>query len=129
MLGTILAAVIGGVAAIIAAWYTVSATKKAQRQTEAANRAIAISTRRAEKFRADGEAYDRAQRINEEIVRALRQEVERLQASLAALRVRLAEEENRSDALERQVDALQRSVNRMSALLAENNIPIPSGGN
>lgn len=111
----VLGYVIGGAFALAAAVYTVWATRKAKETQDA-----------VEKVRADGEAYERAQAINKEIVIELREEVDRLRSQVAELRVQLRAEESRSSDLDSRVELLQRSVNRLRALLVQHDIPIPA---
>lgn len=110
---------VGGLVVLASAVYTQRSAARTSRRTEAARAAMAA-------VRADGEAYDRAMAINKDIVEGLREEVGRLQVALAELRLQFRAEETRSAALEVKIANLQQSVNRMTALLAENKIPIPT---
>lgn len=83
--------------------------------------------RRQNALRADGEAMDRAMRINKDTVDGLRSEITRLQTELNELRRVLRESQTRSEALERHIGALERTVHRMRVLLQTHGIPVPEG--
>lgn len=120
--------VIGGLFALAAVVYTTRSTARAKREQDANEKRAKEAQAAVEKVRADGEAYERAQRINKQITDGLQDEVQRLQDALLQLRLQLKAEETRSEELDVKVDALQRSVNRMTALLLEHNIPVPVWG-
>lgn len=73
-----------------------------------------------------GQAYDRAQRINQEIVEGLRDEIHRLQKELTDVRTDMGRTAHRNVELERLVNSLERSVSRMSALLTQYGIDVPA---
>jgi len=111
----VLGYIIGGAFSFAAVVYTVWATRKAKETSDA-----------VDKVRADGEAYERAQRINTIVTNELQAEVARLNVALAQLRLQLQTEESRSEELDAKVNVLQRSVNRLTLILAEHQIPIPA---
>ena len=126
MNSTLLAAIIGAAAVLLIGYFTLRATSKSQEAQEKAQAAISAQHERDERHRADGEAYERAQRINEQIVHGLEQEVSRHRAELADVRTQLQQEKTRSAELDAKVVVLQLAVSQLSTLLHENNIPIPS---
>lgn len=126
MNSTVLAAVIGAVAVLAVGWFTLRATRKSQEAQEKAQAAIAAQAKRDEQQRVDGEAYERAQRINKQIVDGLEHQVERLTEELSRLRTELLQEKERAEELDAKVVVLQLAVARLSELLKENDIPIPS---
>lgn len=123
---TIVAATLGALAVVFAAVYSVRATRRAQTQTEAAAAAITANQARVAEVRADGEAYARAQKIYQDILAELQEQMARQQRELTDVRRQLALEQQQSADLEQRLETLQTSVNRMRALLIENNIPIPA---
>lgn len=107
VLGPVLAVVAGG----FVSWI-VSALANKRNQRQAA-------------MRADGEAYERAQRINSEVVDGLRAEITRLQHELDGMRQVVRDTQAQNTALERHVAALERSVHRLRVLLQQHGIPLP----
>lgn len=87
---------------------------------------LAVSARRTSRQstaqRVDGQAYDRAQKINERIVADLEAQVERLRKELVEMRDLLRTAKDHSDELERKVAELEATVEHMSELLAQHNI-------
>lgn len=79
-----------------------------------------------DKVRVDGEAYDRAQKINAQIVTALREEITRLNSEMGELRIELNAEKSQSAELQIKLAAMQRTLNRMSAILRDNNLEVPA---
>lgn len=104
----------GGVFALAATIYTVRSTRKSTATVEA-----------VERIRADGEAYERAQTINRQIVTELQAEVSRMQMVIGDLRRQLQEERSNAAALGSTVALLQQSVAKLTQLLVEYKIPLP----
>ncbi len=124
----VIAIIAASLVTLAAAVYTSRASMKMNHHTEEARTAVAAARTTAANVRADGEAYERAMKINQDIVAGMSDEVGRLRAALAELRLQLKAEETRSAALEVRIVNLQLSVNRLSALLAQHSIPIPALG-
>lgn len=114
MTGDVWGYLFGSVFAFAATAYTAWQTRRAKQAQVA-----------VEKVRADGEAYERAQEINKQIVDNLRAEVARLNEALDKVRAQLTAEADHSDELDVKVNLLQLSVNRLSRLLEQHNIAIP----
>lgn len=112
---------VGAVVVLLTTVYTARSTRRA-------NQAVLAAKQQLTRVRVDGEAYDRAQAINQQIVEDLRAEVNRLQRELEALRNQLRAENQHSAQLEDKVRTLQNTVDRLSNLLMQHNITIPSGG-
>lgn len=75
--------------------------------------------------RADGEAYERAQQINKEIVEGLRQELTALQATINQLRRDLMDAQQYSAQLEDHVRNLEATAATMRALLRDAGVTYP----
>lgn len=114
----LLVAVVAGVPSFLA-WRSAQKTKTEMREQRAREDA------RTTLDQVYGAAYDRAQRINQEIVSGLREEIIRLKADLGEMRSQVSHSEHRNVELERQIAALERSVDRMSALLQQHGIELP----
>lgn len=115
----IIVAIIMSVPAFLS-WKTSTATKKALAERSASDLA------RDQLELVYGQAYDRAQRINQEIVQGLREEITRLQGELTGVRVEMTSTAHRNLELERLVNTLERSVSRMSAMLAQYGVDMPA---
>lgn len=75
--------------------------------------------------REDGAAYERASRINEQIVDGLREELTALQDTIRTLRVDLRDAERHSAHLENHVRDLEATAHRMRDLLTSAGIRSP----
>lgn len=95
------------------------------RSSNRANRITAAQQRQIEAVRVDGEAYTRAQEINIQMVRELRDEIGRLQRELSDLRSLLATAAQENMQLRSQIATLQRTVDRLANLLRQHDIPLP----
>jgi septal ring factor EnvC (AmiA/AmiB activator) len=115
---TIVAAVVGGVPAIVAAWFAYRASSNANAQTEETNRIAATKV--------DAEAYSRSQAFYEKLlteadkhIDRLRSQVERLNDELDRVGAQAAQERDVANALRDQVRSLTRQVGAMEGTLAE----------
>lgn len=98
--------------------YTVRANNRAQA-------AIKATDAKLDSQRVDGEAYERANTINGQLIEGLKSEITRLTLQLTDLRAELTEREDREDELEIKVKELQDTVKAMKRLLREHDIAIP----
>lgn len=76
--------------------------------------------------RVDAEAYERAQKINQQIVQALREELERVRGELNEMRRVVETSEQQEGQLKDHIARLHRSLTRALALLSQYNIDIPA---
>jgi hypothetical protein len=100
-------------------------TNRRDRRTEAAKAVIDRGAIELDARRIDGEAIERAQRINEAIVQALQEEVSRLEATIDGLRRDLTAERQRSTELEGHIRQLEDSAATMRRLLRDAGVEYP----
>jgi hypothetical protein len=96
------------------------------RSSESTKRVLADQKTKQDATNALDRAYERAQRINQEIVEGLREEITRLQSELTGVRQEMMTTAHRNLELERLVTTLERSVSRMSAMLAQYGVDLTS---
>lgn len=100
-------------------------TSKRDRDTTRKQAQIEAGKLELDGRRADGEAYERAQRINQEIVDGLRQEHASLLATIGELRRDLLNAQQYSAHLENQVRDLESTAATMGELLRRAGIDYP----
>lgn len=103
--------IIGGLFALAGTVYAARARAREQSRVRQAQSMVERQRGEIEDKRVDGEAYERAQRINEQTVGELRSEVSRLRSDLADERYKREE--------------LTRRVDTLSGLLRRNQITVP----
>lgn len=115
---TIFAAAIGGVPALVAAWFAYQASMRATAITEQGNRVAAIKV--------DAEAYERSQKFYESLmveaekhIERLRTHIERLTDQVDRLNNQLATEQDVSNVLRNQIRALTAQISSMELTLNE----------
>lgn len=115
---TVIAAAVGGVPAIAAAWFAYRASVHANATTEESNRIASTKV--------DAEAYERSQVFYEKLLAEaerhldrLRGQVDRLQDQLDRVNTQLASEQDVSNTLRNQVRSLFTQVNSMEGTLIE----------
>jgi TolA-binding protein len=102
------------------------------KRTDVTKQRIAEGGLELDERRADGEAYERAQKINQEIVQSLERQVERLEQTIDGLRADLAElRERNGELVERNTELaghireLEQSAATMRQLLRRAGIDYP----
>lgn len=117
-----------GVAIVFAAAAGVAAswlTNRHARRTDAAKAMIDEGALELDGRRVDGAAYERAQVINQQIVESLREEVQRLEATIEGLRRDLTSERQRNTNLEGHIRQLEDSAATMRQLLTTAGVEYP----
>lgn len=114
---TVLAAGIGGIPAIAAAWFAYRASMRASETTSETNRIAATKV--------DAEAYTRSQQFYEKLLseadkhlERLRREVDRVNDQLERVNSQLAQEQDVSNSLRNQIRALTTQVGSMETALS-----------
>lgn len=118
---------IGGLGTGLGTFVAGRHTSRRDRETTQQRAIIEEGKLELEDRRADGEAYERAQQINQQIVEGLRQELTALQATIHSLRADLAAAQQHSAKLEDHIRNLEASADTMRQLLRDAGISyVPS---
>src|SRR5215210_3657529 len=107
--GTLIAAGIGGVPAIVAATFAFRSSVRATKATEAANNLAATKV--------DAEAYERSQAFYEKTLTEAEKQIDRLRSQIDRLTTQLAQEQDVSNVLRNQVRTLATQIGSLEATL------------
>lgn len=101
-------------------------TNRRSNRTAAAKSVIDRGKLELENRREDGEAYERANQINQQIVESLRSELTALQATIASLREDLAAARADNSELRARIRELESSARTMQGLLDQAGVDHPA---
>ncbi|WP_375490215.1 hypothetical protein [uncultured Jatrophihabitans sp.] len=131
---TVLGYIIGAVLVLLGTIYTARTNRASNAATTRANQLIAQAQQQTESKRVDGEAYERAQEINQGIVKDLTDALDRVRAELAAVRTELAEAKAANADLTAAAEHLSHAnvnllglLEQCKRLIEDNHLPMPEG--